>query len=169
MFNPFSIFDPRYLPEFRKKGVIAFVQQQYSRGKNLLEASPRPAYLLSHYNDMQVASQHMDALKHDAAARLIVLNEGSNYEELQTLLHTKDALFYTRLLIKDANIKVRKLLDKKNHAYIDKKTDWQPRSYDDIVFDLDIIFGELYARFRYRGREIKIKLEELENQKDYVL
>ncbi len=169
MFNPFAAFEPRYLPEFRKKGVIAFVKQAYARGKNLLEENPRASFMLSHYNEMQLANQHIESLTHDPSAQLILLDKDDGYSALEKLLENKNALYYTRLLLKDANHKAKKMLDKKIHTYIDRKSGWNPRGYDEVGFNLDIIFGQIYVDFKYRGKEIKIKLEELENQKDYVL
>ena len=169
MFNPFSHFDPRYLPEFKKKGIRAFVMQLYERGRNMLEDNPRPAYLLSHFDRLDIANQHFDALKHDSTRQLFMLGDSAQYNELQNRLRSTDAVYYTRLIIKDANQKAQKILDKKIHAYIDYKTSWRPSRYDEVSFELDVIFGQIYVLLKFKGRDVKIKLEELENQKDYVL
>lgn len=169
MFNPFAAFDPRYLPEFKKKGVKVFIMQRYDRGRNLLESPPRPAYLLSHFDRLDVANQHFDALKHDDTRNMFILDDMAQYEELQNRVQQKEAIYYTRLVVKDANLKAQKILDKKIRAYIDNKTSWRPSRYDELGFELDVIFGQIYVILTFKGRDIQIKLEELENQKDYVL
>ena len=75
---------------------------------------------------------------------------------------------FTMLKVKDAEYKARKVLDKKLRYYIDTRLQWRPNGSDDVVFSLDVQFGEVYARLKFRSKEIMVKLEEIENA-SYVL
>lgn len=170
MFNPFSVFEPRFLAGFKQKGVKAFVQQTYDRGKNLLETNPGAAFLLIHFNDAQKAREHYDAIKSDANRKLYLTDNENDWKELSRLINQPAGQrFYTILTVPDVNNKARKALDKKIRAYVDFKTNWRPASQEQVGFSLDVIFGEIYARLKYGPREVKLKLDELENQQGYVL
>jgi hypothetical protein len=72
------------------------------------------------------------------------------------------------LKVKDAELKARKVLDKKIRAFIEYKLGWQPGRNDDVSFNLDVQFGEVYAELKFRSKQIKVKLEEIETG-NYVL
>jgi len=169
MFNPFAPFDPRLLEKFRLKGVKAFVRQTYERGKSRLDENNITAYLLIHFENPAMARQYYQAIQADPGRRLFRLDDPAEYQELYSLLNKpSNSRFFTVLTSKDANEKAKKLLDKQIRAYITYKTDWQPPRSADINFNLEMAFGELYVQLKYRDREIKMKLSELENQR-YVL
>jgi hypothetical protein len=169
MFNPFAAFEPRFLSGFRQRGVKAFVQQTYERGRNLLEEDPRPAYLLIHFNNEKKAREHFEAIKTDPGRQLFITDDLDDYRKLQTLLNDPAAgRFYTMLKIKDAELKAQKFLDKRIRSYIDFKTNWRPARYESVHFSLDFIFGEIYVQLKCGARSVKMRIEELENQK-YVL
>ena len=168
MFNPFAPFEPKFLPGFQQKGVKAFIKQTYERGRNFLEENPAPSFLLIHTDDIGLAQEHYDAIKHDPNRELFVLSDPEQLADLKKLLVSKSARYYTMLTIKDANDRAKKLLHKKIRTYVDTKTDWHPHNWELVIFALDFIFGEVYVKLKYGAREIKIKMEELENMK-YVL
>ena len=169
MFNPFAPFDPRLLEKFRAKGVKAFVKQTYERGKSRLDGNNITAYLLIHYENPSMARQYYQAIQADPGRRLFRMDDPAEYQELHSLLNKPSNFrFFTALILKDANEKAKKLLDKQIRAYITYRTDWQPPRSADISFNLEMVFGELYVQLKYRDHEIKIKLSELENQR-YVL
>jgi hypothetical protein len=170
MFNPFSPFDPHLLTGFRQKGVQAFVRQTYDRGRNMLEAEPQPSFILIHFNKAIKAREHFDAIKTDPNRQLYIVDDPADWQALQELLNNPPGQrYYTILTIKDVNEKARIVLDKKIRYYIDHRTNWKPKGYEQISFSLDIIFGEIYGRLRYGPREVKMKLDDLENQQGYVL
>jgi hypothetical protein len=167
MFNPFAIFEPHFLSGFRQKGVQAFVQQTYDRGKIPLD--PRPAYLLTHFNRLDWAREHYDVLQHDANRKVFVLELPSDLQALKTALTSKSALYYTILTMKDANGKAKKALAKQISSFIKQNTNWQPSDYKEISLDLEVTFGDIFVKLFYNNQQVKEKLDRLDSLKQYVL
>ncbi len=168
MFNPFASFDPKYVAGFQKNGIQAFVKQTYDRGKNLLESPVRPAFLFIHFLDGDMARLHYEAIETDSNRELFTLKVADDWKAFRAYLLNPDHLNYMALTVKDVNAKAKKSLDKHIRAYIDHRTDWHPRRSDDIDFSMEFIFGEIYAVLRFGARKIKLRIDDLENQK-YVL
>jgi len=150
MFNPLQPFEERFIAMFRRKGVKAFVRQTYSRGDG---------FVLIHFENLLAAQQYYDVVKADPARELILLNI-SGEERLRELLRKEK--IYTMLKIKDAEFKVKKLLEKRIRYFIDHKLGWNPSRNDDVQFSLDVQFGEVYAKLKFRAKEIKVKLADIE-------
>lgn len=168
MFNPFSVFEPRFLPAFRKKGVKAFVLQRYDRGRNMLEEPPRPAFVLFHFNSVLEAENHFNAIESDREQRLFRLENPEDLQALESLLSSGNAHYYTALTVKNLNEKARLHLNKKIHAYIDKRTKWKPGRDQQVGFNLVIESGKILVRLKFGSHEQKIELDELEKL-SYVL
>ena len=150
MFNPLQPFEERFIGMFRKKGVKAFVRQTYNRGDG---------FVLIHFENLLAAQQYYDVVKTDAARELILLNEQGE-QRIKELLQKEK--IYTMLKVKDAEFKVKKLLEKRIRYFIDHKLGWNPGRNDDVQFSLDVQFGEVYAKLKYRSKEIKVKLADIE-------
>jgi len=168
-FNPFAEFEERFLPLFKQKGIKAFVKQTYDRGRNMLEDNPRPAFLLTHTEDLAYAQKYFDEIKGDPNRDFFIITEPEEYEKLKQLLHSQTARYYTILTIKDANAKAQKLLDARIRFYVNNMTNWRPKSMEEVVFSLDIVFGEIYVKLKHGSRELKIKLDDLEDIKPGTL
>lgn len=169
MFNPFGEFLPQYLQGFRQKGIQAFVKQSYKRGIIQIGENQKEAFLLTHYDNLANALQHFDALKHDTERKVYNISIENDFKELKELINNKEGIkVFTRLTISQVNQKAQKMLDKRLRAYIDFKTDFRPSSYTEVEFYIEVIFGEIYALLKYRSKEIKVKLEEIEKA-NYVL
>lgn len=163
MFNPFVAFDPRFLPCFKQKGVKAFVQQTYDRGRNMLEQDPQPAFLLVHYNEIDKAREHFEMIKTTTGQRLYLVDNPTHWQELEALLNKPSGnRFYTILTIEDVNQKAKKYLDKKIRYYINFRTNWRPSRGEQIAFSLDIIFGEIYVLLKYGPHQVKMPIDEFE-------
>jgi hypothetical protein len=150
MFNPLQPFEERFIEMFRRKGVKAFVRQTYNRGNG---------FVLIHFENMLAAQQYFDVVKTDPARELILLDKAGE-ERIKELLRTEK--IYTMLKIRDAEFKVKKLLEKRIRCFIDTKLGWNPGRNDDVQFGLDVQFGEVYAKLKFRAKEIKVKLEDIE-------
>jgi hypothetical protein len=170
MFNPFPPYEIKYLAAFKQKGVKAFVMQTYDRGRNLLDEDPAPAFLLTHYENIDQAEDHMDAIGHDAGRRLFRMENADDVKELQRLGQPgARERVYMRFKIPNAEQVARKVLDKKLHAYIDFKLGWKIPGHDLVKFSLDFIFGEIYVELKHGSKYHKVKIEEIETTKGYVL
>ena len=170
MFNPYRPYEAKYLPKFKLKGVKAFVLQTYERGRDWLENNPKPAYLLTHYEDLLKASGHMDALKHDLGRRLLKMDNTDDYKELLRLGQNDcGAHVYLYFMFPDATDRARRALDKKLHSYIDHKLRWRIPGFETVQFDLEYEFGDIYIVLRHGGKYNRVKFEEIESMKGYVL
>ena len=165
MFNPFLQIDIRHLNVYKQKGVKAFVQQTYDRGRNPHDESQQSAFLLIHFNEINKAREHFEAIKTDPGRRLYFIDVANDWQQLQNLLrpgsHTK---IFSILTVPGVHEKARRVLDKKLHYFIDRKTNWRPRSYDLVAFDFKIVFGEIWVVLTYGARHEEIKLDDLEKQ-----
>ena len=170
MFNPFVPFEAKYLPAFKQKGVVAFVKQSYKRGKSEVDSDQKPAFLLAQYNEAHLAKNHFDSIAHDADRRLLEVNNPEDWRELQRLGGSQaEAYVFVTLKRADAEKLARQLLDKKLHAFIDHKLQWRVSREEGIKFSLGFTDGEIYVILSSGGRSHKVKIEEIESQKGYVL
>ena len=160
MFNPLHPFELRFLQAFLKKGVVAFVKQTYQRGKDLSNGRDNN-YVLIHFEKILAAQQYYDVLKEDPARELLFINQTAHMDRLRELISVGNC--YMMLKVKDAEFRVKKLLDKKIKLFIEHQLNWFPSRQDEVLFNLDVQFGEVYAKLKFRSRELKVKLEEIEN------
>ena len=167
MFNPFAVFEPHFLQGFRQKGVVAFVQQTYDRGR--LPSDARPAFLLTHFDRMDWAREHYDVLQRDPHRKVFLIERPEGMQALRQTLLAKEAVYYTGLLVKDANKKAKKSLEKSIRSYIERETSWRPVRDEEVDFSLEIHFGQLYARLIYGRESVREKLDSLENSWKHVL
>ena len=166
MFNPLHPFEPRFIDLFKSKGVKAFVKQTYKRGRPGFHDPDREGFVLVHFENLLAAQQYFDVLTEDPARELFLTDSPEHVAKINNLLHS--ASVFTMLKIKDAEVKARQILDRKIRAFIEYNLKWQPSGQDGVRFTLDVQFGEVYAKLRFRSKEIKVKLEEIEAG-NYVL
>lgn len=170
MFNPFAPFDPHFLRAFKQKGVKAFVKQTYDRGRNTYDDNPQPAFMLIHFTDAVRALEYFNMIRLDTNRQLYNIDNPDDWQQLVNMLSQPSGQrFFTNLTIRNVNQKARQMLDRKIRAYIRSRTTWRPAKNEEVNFSLDFIFGEIYVLLGYRRNEIKVKLEEIENQLTYVL
>ncbi len=160
MFNPLQQFQPHYLVQFIRKGAIAFVKQSYQRGRKLVDDAAL-TYVLIHFEKELAAQQYFDVLKNDVNRELFWVNNARDLNLIREMLDSGNA--YMMLKKKDAEIKARKILDKRIKSFIESKLNWHPSRQDEVLFKLDVQFGEVYAKLKFRSKEIKVKLEEIED------
>lgn len=158
-FNPLHPFELRFLPAFKQKGVIAFVKQSYQRGRGLVPGEQK-TFVLIHFEKTLAAQQYFDVLKDDPERELIFFNNAVDLTRIKQLI--ADGNCYMMLKIKDAELRAKKLLDKKIKFFIENNCNWHPSRQDEVRFSLDVQFGEVYAKLNFRSKEIKVKLEEIE-------
>ena len=82
MHNPLVLFSTDLLNSFIKAGHKFFVRQTYKRGIDHFDDTQKGAYLISHYNDINKATMHFEALKFDGNRYLYDI---SKEEDLQRL------------------------------------------------------------------------------------
>lgn len=163
MFNPFSTYDTKYLDQFRKKGVKAFVKQTYNRGRDLSESNPLPSFLLTHYVQLPMAYEHMRAIQRDPGKKLLLLNNPADYAELSRMgLPGAGVHVYMQLAVSNVVPKMRRCIDQKTRHYISRHLGWRLTAQEMIQFSLRIIFGEIYVTLHHEGQSHMVKLDEIE-------
>jgi hypothetical protein len=167
MLNPFARFDERFIAAFRNAKKRYLVSQTFTRENNLFKDPKKHYLLLSHYDDPNLAKAHLKAVENDKFADTFDLENEKDRERLLHMLDiNSDFVIYSIL---DTNPKATKLtFDKifkyKIQKYIANNTNWRISREQTYVPSLETTFGELFVILKYPGkREIKVKLEELEN------
>jgi hypothetical protein len=163
VFNPCLRYEKKYLSGFRQKGVKCFVMQTYERGRDSADEQLRPSYLLWHYEDEELARNHLDAVRHDPGACILMLDDKEDLEEL-IRLGEKDGpeKVYMALKPGNAEMQLRRLMDKQFRSYIDNKLKWRIPSFNTVAVKLVFIFGHIYVELRHGSKHHKVKLEEIE-------
>lgn len=169
MLNPLVPYEPKFLQAFLKKGVKAFVLQTYERGRDNRPAAP-PAYLLTHYHDIESAQAHFAAIANDANAQIFHVQLPCDLQELKQI-GRPGADMHVFMSFKKPNyeLQARLRLDKTLRSYIRSTLKWHPGPLNIINFSLELFFGEIYAVFQHGSKYHKIKLETLEKMNGYVL
>lgn len=162
MFNPFVILSVPLLEAFVKTGKVYFVRQTFKRG--IVEGlSLIGAFQIFHYPDLPAAQAHYNAIANDGNRYLYDWNKE---EDKTRLLKAASQPFgfrvYANVLEKDWERFISKPLKLKIRNYIENRLGWSPGGSETVAFSIFSQFGDLYAHLRLRGREAKVKLQEIE-------
>lgn len=157
-----------YVSEFIGMKKIYLVSQTYDRHiDDILEGS-KQGMLISDYDDLGLAKQHLSALKNsnDPLAAIINLTNEKHLETFKNILliNSKYAVYW-------AAVQSKHILEKQVNAhfkdhirrYISKNTKWLIARDSGVNPKLQVIFGELFVILRYRGEELRIKFKDIEN------
>ncbi|HUS02252.1 MAG TPA: hypothetical protein VMY77_11025 [Chitinophagaceae bacterium] len=163
MFNPFSKFQEKFIPTFRKAKKRYLVSQTFTReplqeGKTFL--------ILTQYDDKESARVHLNAISFDKFASIIDLEKEVHREKLLDMLSPQSKyVIYSSLTIDQKEVKktVDGLFKEKVQRFINKNTNWRISRDHTVKPKLEITFGELYVVLKYGTQTIRVKLEEIEN------
>ncbi len=163
MLHPFAPLTKPLLDAFVKADKKYFVRQTYHRGKELLDDNIKGCFIFTHYNEISEAERHVNAIPHD---RHRFLYDWNKYEDQQRLLKAASSpagyKIYSGVLIKDWLKLTTRILKSKARKYIDNSLGWRPGSGDTVDVIISSNYGELYAEFKLRSRENRVKLEVIE-------
>lgn len=163
MFNPFYPFTRQLLQAFVDKGKRYFVRQSFERGRSLADTGIKECFLITHYEALTTALDHYGAIAHDGRRFLYDWNREDHQQRLVTAASAPEGYrVFAAVLRPDYDKAVDRLFQKKLRLYIDR-LGWQPKRDEGVTSNYELQFGELYIRLKYRGREAKIKFEEIEN------
>lgn len=161
MFNPFSKFQEKFIPTFRKVKKRFLVSQTFTRD----EQAGRTCLVLTHYDDKGLAQIHFNAVTYDKFASIIDLEKDQHREKLLEMLSPQSKyLVYSSLTIDPNEVKktVDGLFKEKVQRFINKNTDWRISREMTVRPKLEITFGELYLVLKYGTQTLRVKLEEIE-------
>ncbi|MEO6316520.1 MAG: hypothetical protein ABIU63_15075 [Chitinophagaceae bacterium] len=156
MFNPFALFEPKFLEGFKMKRVKVMVMQTFDRGCR----DARPAYLLTHFFSLGDAQQHYDVLQHDPNRERFFIDNEADFNKLKARLEDQpQALYYMCLLVRDADKLAKKQLDTAIMVYIANHTSWRPARSEEVHLDLKFKFGEIFVHLFYGKNQVREKLD----------
>jgi hypothetical protein len=163
MFNPFSRFQEKFIPAFRKAKKRYLVSQTFTRynpqdGKTFL--------MLTHYDDKESAKVHLNAISFDKFASIIDLEKEVHRNKLLEMLGPESKyVIYSSLTTDPKEVKrtVDSLFKENVQRFINKNTNWRISRDHTVKPKLEITFGELYVVLKYGTQTIRVKLEEIEN------
>jgi len=156
MFNPFELFEARYVPLFEKKGIKVFVMQSYPRGKT----DYRTPFVFTYFNNPDFARNHFDVIQRDPNRRMFSMPEQKN--DLLSILNDRQNICFVTLFRADAGREARKLFDKGIKAYIARDTNWHPRNSDEVVLKLIHVFGKVRAELSWNGERHRTDIDDIE-------
>jgi hypothetical protein len=163
MFNPFHPFTDPLLDAFVQHGKRYFVRQTYRRGVNALNEGIKGAYLISHYDDLNKAQAHYNALASDPNRFLYDWNNTGHQQKLKVAASSPAGYkVYSCTLERNWERHITDRIKKGIRLYV-TGLGWQPSRSEGLNTKYFQIFGELYIQLKYKTREVKVKFEEIEN------
>jgi hypothetical protein len=162
MFNPFYLFTPELLEAMVKGGKRYFVRQRFDRGSSIGETNYLCPFLISHYELLTTAQDHLGAIAYDP---LRFLYDWTNNEHKERL-HRAAALcneykIYSPVFKPGWEKDITDALKEKAKRYV-SALGWMPKGGEMVNTNYEVQFGELFVRLNYKGREVKVKFEEIE-------
>ncbi len=167
MIQPFILFEKKYIAGLMNLRKYYLITQTYHRADNITEFQGKKNILITEYSDPGLAITHLKAVKHDANAVQLSLQEPADQQHLMNMLtDTNFRLFWT--VISDPR-PIKKAFDleykDKARKYIERNTSWQIGKVENIkAHGFEVHFGELKVRLSYQEESRLIKFEEIENQ-----
>lgn len=161
MFNPFSKFQEKFIPTFRKVKKRFLVSQTFTRDKKV----GKTCLILTHYDDKGLAQIHFNAVSFDKFASIIDLEKDKHREKLLEMLTPQsNYLVYSSLTIDPAEVKkaVDGLFKERIQRFINNNTNWRISREQTVRPKLEVTFGELYVVLKYGTQTLRVKLEEIE-------
>lgn len=165
MLNPFSKFQCRFIPAFRKLRKRYLVTQQFHRENNLFKITGKTYLLITHYSDPGLAKIHLNALKQDPYACILDLENERHREKLEWMISMDAPFVLYSSLVTDTKV-IKQALDKtlkeKIQRYVETTTRWRIRREQVVRPVVEVIFGELFVTMKYGQETMRVRLSEIE-------
>jgi hypothetical protein len=161
MHNPFPLYSERLLDALIKAGHKYFVRQTYKRGFDHFDTEQRGSFLITHYNDLNKANIHYEALTNDGNRFLYDISNSEHLEKLRVASRQPVGYkIYTPLLQQEW--KPSPQIAQGIRRYIDYKLRWKPAREETVQTNLFTQFGELFITLKFRIQEVKVPLADIE-------
>ena len=127
----------------------------------MFDEHTKAAFLFTHYNDLNDARTHYNALQQDANRFLYDNNIAEHHAKLE--IAAKQPLGYKvySSLLEQPWKPSEKMAEKIRH-YIGENLTWTPARADTIGAELFTRFGELFITLNYNERLVKVPLADIE-------
>jgi hypothetical protein len=162
MFNPYYPFTKQALDGFVKNRMQFFVRQTFHRGKDLFDEETKGWYMISHYTELSTAQAHLSAIEHDPNKYLYSWENEEDKKKLELAARgVKGYKIYSNTVRPDWEKLITNRIRQKMASYITSKG-WKPARGETVDTSFYQVFGELYIKIKFRGKEVGVKFEEIE-------
>lgn len=163
MFNPMCLFSGKLLEAFVKAEKIYFVRQEYQRATSSTDSDIKGIFLITHYDKLGDARQHIEAISEDKYRYLYDWNNLDNRQRLYVAATQPVGYrIYAAVVRPGWESHAKRVLKVKVRKYVEQQIKWFPAGRDVVEFDLYPHFGEVFVRMHFRKQEIKVSLAEVE-------
>jgi hypothetical protein len=162
MFNPFHPFTTELLEAFVGAGKRYFVRQCFERARTPFDLGVRGYFLISHYELLTTAQDHFGAIAYDPFRFLYDWQDASHQERLRRAASAPEAYrIYSLVFRPEWENGITDRLKEKTKRYV-AELGWTPKAGEMVTTNYEVQFGELFVRLNYKGRQVKVKFEEIE-------
>ncbi len=165
MLQPFERFKLIHLAKLQDLKHRYLVSQSYQRAFDHLEEADKVDVLLTDYKDHGLAKTHFNAVKHDKYGAVLDLENEKHLSKLKEMMgqHSTYRLFWAVVKsAKDLEHTINKVYKEQMRAYINVKTNWQPKGGSMLYPTIQLTFGELFIILKHGSQTLRIKFEEIE-------
>lgn len=164
MFNPFVLFEPRFIEAFRKARERYLVAQTYHSAADHFAEDPKDYLLFTQYEDLSKARIHLGTLGNDKYAAIIDLEKEIHRNKIIAMIAPgSNYVIYAAIVGRREDVEKR--LNERYAAnmrrYIAKNTSWKIGSDKTIYPKLDIAFGELFILLKYNSQQLRVTLADI--------
>ncbi len=161
MYNPLALLSPELVASLQQHGFTVFVRQSYPRGK--VHAEIKEAFLMTHYDDLSAAQEHMQHIAADPRKCLYQINIREEQEKLMIAAAQPAGYRVYSALLKDKKWKAPPRLLSDIKSYLRANTAWKVKD-GGIAADLYLHFGELMLKLVNPSGEMNLLLREVEEK-----
>ncbi len=162
MFNPFAPFTKDLLHGYIAHGKVFFVRQTFPRGRSALDKGVKGYFLFSHYDNLVTAQDHFGTIASDPFRFLYEVHLPAHRGRLELAASgLKEYRNFAAVFTPDWDRHHATRIKDKLRMFI-KKLGWNPHRDEGVQTNYEIQFGELFIRIKFGGREVKVRLEEIE-------
>ncbi len=161
MHNPLVLHSEKLLHAQIKSGYSFFVRQSFPRGCISSGTEKKAAFLITHYNDLNRANVHLEALPTDFYRKCYDLRMAEEKEKLLIAVNQPAGYAIYAPLLRHP-WKPGNLLAGRIREYVETVLHWNPDKHRGLKADLFLQFGELFITLKSGSQEAKIRLEEID-------
>ena len=162
MFNPLATLTEEVLNAFIESGKRYFVRQTFNRAKDHFDEGIRGYYLFCHYDDYFQAKEHYDAIVNDANRHLYDWENEEDQKKLKIAASKPPGFkLYANVFRPDWEKLITDRIRQKVRIYV-QNLGWKLPRGEGITPQFYPHFGEVYVRLSHKGREVRVKFEDIE-------
>ncbi|HYE56642.1 MAG TPA: hypothetical protein VD996_17460 [Chitinophagaceae bacterium] len=163
MLQPFEPFREKYIDRLLELNKPYLVSQTYTRSGN--KDQEKVDLLLTDYDTLGEASDHLGKLKSDMFAAVIDLGKSGHRELMHRMLSTDSSFNFYWAIIKSAR-ELEKQLNTRYKSnlrrYLDNCTNWRFSRGTTVEARVEVVYGELVVILTQGSRTMQVKFEDIE-------